>query len=91
MNYIANDDFAVAEALAEFVGVKLDESHREGGKINMCKAWEDQKKVSYDEGVREEKVRAIRNMLDNNLDEKIIVLAGYTIKDIEEVRKLNND
>ena len=87
--YQAMSDVAIAEAIAEFVGVKLDESHREGGKVNMCKAWEDQKKICIEEGREEGAIKKLAQLIDNGAIEADLLKVGYTREEIEKARKIS--
>lgn len=60
--------------------------HDEGGREVVCKAVEDVYEKGIEKGAKEERMKAIRTMLVNDISIEIIEKAGYSKEEIEEVR-----
>lgn len=73
-----------AGVINTFIGINipLDEAK---GVTNMCKAWEDQKKEGLREGADEQRLVAIRNMLELGLS-KNQILTKYSEEEFERAQ-----
>ena len=80
----------MSDAIEKITKVAIKSEYKEGGKVDMCKAWEDNRLKGVEQGreeVREEKVQIVINMLNKGYSENDLISFGFKQAEIDAAHK----